>query len=167
MLEVVEHLHGLRFYHGNLDPESVLVNVAEDHNVILSNLIDFSDYEACYGDAPSPNYKKQYYFRYDQKPVLLNPLCIDYPSSAKTRNVEGEVILEGSISSKGNVSHYPSIDIIKRTGTVLDQAAIDAFIFSLWEPAISKDRPIKTKYRLKIEFSLDSDCIKIEEFRDP
>ena len=128
----------------------------------------FDGYE--YHAPASPSKRSYYSFYYDKKPNLLTPNCVDYPISAKERGVSGKVVLMVDIDRNGKVS-FSKYDIIEKTGTLLDQAAVDALIFSSWDPALKKIENIDKyrsqnikNYKLEINFDLNSDCVRIEEF---
>ena len=70
---------------------------------------------------------------------------------AKSAGIEGTVNLEFFIDKNGDVTE---VEIIRGTGTVLDQAAIDAVKKSKWTPARQKGEKVGVWIGQTLTFNL-------------
>ena len=91
------------------------------------------------------------FFAFDEEPVAISGIKLKYPAMAKAAGIEGTVVLEFYINKKGVVTEY---DVIQGTGTVLDEAAINAVMKSTWKPAKQRTKKVGTWMKQSLKFNL-------------
>lgn len=79
--------------------------------------------------------------------------CVNYPSQAYERGIEGEVIVEFSIETDGSVSN---VHCIRQTGTVFYEAVEHFIGQTMWIPAKANGISIRTSLKLPLAFRLKS-----------
>jgi TonB family protein len=78
---------------------------------------------------------------------------IVYPEEAKRENIEGRVIVEIAISSKGKVTDTSIAEGIEQGG--LNEAAISAVRKVSFSPALRNEKPIAVRVLFPIQFTLE------------
>jgi TonB family protein len=78
---------------------------------------------------------------------------IVYPEEAKRENIEGRVIVEIAISSKGKVTDASIAEGIEQGG--LNEAAISAVRKVSFSPALRNEKPIAVRVLFPIQFTLE------------
>lgn len=77
---------------------------------------------------------------------------LDYPEPAKREEVEGKVYVQFIVEKSGNLSN---IKVLKGLGKDCNQEAIQIFKnMPKWEPAMQKDKPVRSRRVLPVTFSL-------------
>jgi len=85
------------------------------------------------------------------KPVPLDDIKIEYPLKAKILGIEGEVIIEITIDTEGNVKEYY---IVKDLGFGCRDAVIEKIKKVKFKPSFLNGRPIESKLTLKFDFKI-------------
>ncbi len=98
---------------------------------------------------PKANYIP--FYRVEKRPEFLQKANLKYPSQAKRQKVEGTVILEADIDSKGNIVQ---IRTIKAAGFGFEEAATTMLNNSTFSPAIMDGRPVGVRMRFTIKFEI-------------
>jgi len=98
---------------------------------------------------PKANYIP--FYRVEKRPEFLQKANLEYPSQAKRQKVEGTVILEADIDSKGNIVQ---IRTIKAAGFGFEEAATTMLNNSTFSPAIMDGRPVGVRMRFTIKFEI-------------
>lgn len=86
--------------------------------------------------------------------LLLNYIGknINYPESAKTKGIQGKVVIKISISSKGDVTDH---EIVKSVNPDLDAEALRVLkTLTKFEPAWLDGKPVSASYFIPITFTL-------------
>ena len=96
--------------------------------------------------------KTSKFIAFDEAPVAISGIRPKYPSMAKAAGIEGTVEVEFFINKKGVVTE---IEIVNGTGTVLDQAAVDAVKKSTWKPARQRTKKVGVWIRHSLRFYLN------------
>jgi len=113
-----------------------------------------SENEAITDKEPSVQPPKANYipfYRVEKRPEFLYKANLEYPFQAKRQKVEGTVILEADIDSKGNIVQ---IRTIKAAGFGFEEAATTMLNNSTFSPAIMDGRPVSVKMRFTIKFEI-------------
>ena len=92
------------------------------------------------------------FIAFDEAPVAISGVKMKYPPMAKAAGIEGKVVVEFFIDKNGVVTE---VEIVTGTGTVLDQAAVEAVKKSTWKPARQRTKKIGVWKKLPFKFSLD------------
>lgn len=88
----------------------------------------------------------------DVPPRPIKRGAIDYPASAKTRGIEGYVVLNLLITSSGEVA---KVSVLESTPAgVFDRIAADSVRQWQFEPAVYKGNPVKVWAKQTIRFDL-------------
>jgi len=98
---------------------------------------------------PKANYIP--FYRVEKRPEFLQKANLEYPSQAKRQKVEGTVILEADIDSKGNIVQ---VRTIKAAGFGFEEAATTMLNSSTFSPAIMDGRPVGVRMRFTIKFEI-------------
>jgi TonB family protein len=78
---------------------------------------------------------------------------VKYPTEAAMYGIQGRVIVEFCVNSKGEVV---DINVVSSPNVLLSQAAIKTIKKSdLWEPGIQEGEKVKQKFVIPIDFKLD------------
>ena len=89
-----------------------------------------------------------------RKPAKLKKKSLPrYPRDARKSGIEGVVVLFLEIDDFGQVVHA---EIIKGLGYGLDESALGAARRTLWKPATLDGRPVPSKRRFNVRFTLES-----------
>lgn len=91
-------------------------------------------------------------FLVTKMPRLKKEVRLPYPAEAKSRGVEGAVILEILIDETGKVR---SAKVIQGVGSGLDEAALEAIRSFEFEPAQMENKSVAVKIRYAYRFVLD------------
>ena len=91
---------------------------------------------------------------FDEAPEMIRgkEIKLRYPPMAKSAGIEGTVALDFFIDINGDVTE---VKVTKSTGTVLDQAAIDAVKKSKWKPARQRDKKVGVWIDQELTFKLN------------
>ena len=92
------------------------------------------------------------FIAFDEAPVAISGVKMKYPPMAKAAGIEGKVVVEFFIDKNGVVTE---VEIVTGTGTVLDQAAVEAVKKSTWKPARQRTKKVGVWKKLPFKFSLD------------
>lgn len=85
-------------------------------------------------------------------PKLRDEIRIPYPSEAKKAGVQGAVIMDLLIDSKGAVREAK---LVGGPGSGLDEAALEAVKQFRFEPALIQDKPVAVRIRYAYRFVLE------------
>ena len=85
-------------------------------------------------------------------PVILNEVRVPYPAIARSRGIQGSVIFDLIVSSKGEVA---SAKVVKSPATELSDAALGAVQKFRFKPARFKDKPVAIQIRYTYRFILE------------
>ena len=96
--------------------------------------------------------KTSKFIAFDEAPVAISGVKMKYPPMAKAAGIEGKVVVEFFIDKNGVVTE---VEIVSGTGTVLDQAAVEAVKNSTWKPARQRTKKVGVWKKVPIKFSLD------------
>ena len=91
------------------------------------------------------------FYRVDKRPEFISKAELKYPLQAKRSQIEGTVILEVDIDSKGIVK---KINIVKSAGFGFDEAAYTMIENSTFKPAETGSKPVAVRMRFTILFEL-------------
>jgi len=87
-----------------------------------------------------------------QPPVLLNSVIPAYPEGARSRGIEGQVVLRFVVDQSGGVE--PDVQVVTSL-PMLDQAAIDAVRRWRFSPARDRDgNPVRVQVNVPLQFTL-------------
>ena len=85
-------------------------------------------------------------------PVILNEVRVPYPAIARSRGIQGSVIFDLIVSSKGEVA---SAKVVKSPAPELSDAALGAVQKFRFKPARFKDKPVAIQIRYTYRFILE------------
>lgn len=88
---------------------------------------------------------------YDDPPVIIGELRVEYPDFAKRAKVQGTVMLEVEVYKDGTMGNVKVLKSI----TGLDQAAIDAVRKVKFQPGKSSGQPVNTIVTIPVTFKLN------------
>ena len=88
---------------------------------------------------------------FDQPPVCIKCIKLVCPKLAEKIGLEGVVVVEFIIETNGKVEE---VFLIKKTGTMLDEAAVDAVKKSTWEPARQRTTKVAVRKKQSFNFKL-------------
>lgn len=107
------------------------------------------------GDENGEEYEEPKSFtEVDVDPVIdLEKLhkSIIYPSSAKTKKIEGVVILNVLVDDEGTPV---KCEVVRTENSILNQAAIDAVMKSKFKPALINNEPVPCWIDIPVEFKI-------------
>lgn len=78
----------------------------------------------------------------------------DYPQSARARGLEGSVLLEFTVSERGQVSDIRILS--SKPEGIFDQVAIEAIKKWTFSPGITNGQAVVSKIKQKVNFELDN-----------
>ncbi len=133
---------------------------SEDEDIAEDITIDETDLEDFEWDAPPPPPDEGPTVRfipYDEAPVPIGGYTaiqrnVRYPPIAQEAGIEGTVIVQAFVNSKGRVTETVILKGIPNTG--LDEAAVDAIKRTLFTPAKQRDRPVGVWISIPVSFKL-------------
>ncbi len=86
------------------------------------------------------------------EPVIVQKVAPVYPEAAKSEKVQGTVILDATIDTKGRVT---DVEVVKGADPRLDKAAADAVRQWTYKPARDrKGRPVAVIFTVTVRFAL-------------
>jgi len=91
-------------------------------------------------------------YQVDSPPTLIGEVKIPYPEDARTRGIEGTVVLRVLVDETGAVR---SVKQVSGPGGGLDEAAAKAVARCRFRPALRKGQPVATEIRYAYTFVLD------------
>lgn len=91
---------------------------------------------------------------YDDPPVIIGKLSVNYPDSAKRARIQGTVLLEVEVYADGNVGNIKVMRSAQAGPGGLDEEAIDAVRRIRFQPGRSSGKPVDTTVIIPIEFRL-------------
>tara|TARA_B100000029_G_scaffold6317_1_gene6837 strand:- start:1520 stop:2143 length:624 start_codon:yes stop_codon:yes gene_type:complete len=124
----------------------------EDITIEDTDFDDFEDWDA----PPPPSEGPKYVFiPFDKPPTPKIPIRPIYPEIAQEAGIEGTVLIQFFIDSKGNVTEaWVLNEGIPNTG--LNEAALDAVKKSKWKPAQQRDKKVGVWQTVPVKFELTS-----------
>ncbi|MCH7939677.1 MAG: energy transducer TonB [Candidatus Marinimicrobia bacterium] len=133
---------------------------SEDEDIAEDITIEETDLEDFEWDAPPPPPDEGPTVRfipYDEAPVPIGGYTaiqrnVRYPPIAQEAGIEGTVIVQAFVNSKGRVTETVILKSIPNTG--LDEAAVDAIRRTLFTPAKQRDRPVGVWISIPVKFKL-------------
>ena len=127
-------------------PEPVDDDTADEEIEVYEDT-DFNKFEEFDDDR-----KTSKFIAFDEAPVAISGVRMKYPPMAKAAGIEGKVVVEFFIDKNGVVTE---VEIVSGTGTVLDQAAVEAVKKSTWKPAKQRTKKVGVWKKVPIKFSLE------------
>jgi TonB family protein len=77
---------------------------------------------------------------------------VEYPTKAAEKGIQGKVIVQFSVNSKGRVV---DVNVLKSPSNLLSRSAIDAILKSdTWEPGMQEGRAVKQQFVIPVVYSL-------------
>ena len=119
----------------------------DDEEIEVYEDTDFNKFDEFDDDR-----KTSKFIAFDEAPVAISGVKMKYPPMAKAAGIEGKVVVEFFIDKNGVVTE---VEIVSGTGTVLDQAAVEAVKNSTWKPARQRTKKVGVWKKVPIKFSLD------------
>tara|TARA_Y100000768_G_scaffold167687_1_gene125573 strand:- start:9824 stop:10426 length:603 start_codon:yes stop_codon:yes gene_type:complete len=119
----------------------------DDEEIEVFQDTDFNKFDEFDDDR-----KTSKFIAFDEPPVEISGVKMKYPPMAKAAGIEGKVVVEFFIDKNGVVTE---VEIVTGTGTVLDQAAVEAVKKSTWKPARQRTKKVGVWKKLPFKFSLD------------
>ena len=119
----------------------------DDEDIEVFEDTDFNKFDEFDEDRQTSKF-----IAFDEAPVAISGVKMKYPPMAKAAGIEGKVVVEFFIDKNGVVTE---VEIVTGTGTVLDQAAVEAVKKSTWKPARQRTKKIGVWKKLPFKFSLD------------
>ena len=119
----------------------------DDEEIEVYEDTDFNKFDEFDDDR-----KTSKFIAFDEAPVAISGVKMKYPPMAKAAGIEGKVVVEFFIDKNGVVTE---VEIVRGTGTVLDQAAVEAVKNSTWKPARQRTKKVGVWKKVPIKFSLD------------
>ena len=119
----------------------------DDEEIDVYEDTDFNKFDEFDDDR-----KTSKFIAFDEAPVAISGVKMKYPPMAKAAGIEGKVVVEFFIDKNGVVTE---VEIVSGTGTVLDQAAVEAVKNSTWKPARQRTKKIGIWKKVPIKFSLE------------
>ncbi len=89
----------------------------------------------------------------DQKPKVISRAPLEYPSSAKSQGIKGEVILRLLVNSRGRVDHAKVFKSLPQG--VFDTVAMNSAKAWVFEPAKYQGRKVSVWVKQKIRFDFN------------
>jgi protein TonB len=89
----------------------------------------------------------------EDMPVLLAPALPKYPDLARRAGIEGRVVVEVVIDTRGAVS---DAKVIQNSGANagFEEAAVEAALRGKWRPAMQNKQPVRVRVSYPIVFKL-------------
>ena len=119
----------------------------DDEEIEVYEDTDFNKFDEFDDDRQTSKF-----IAFDEAPVAISGVKMKYPPMAKAAGIEGKVVVEFFIDKNGVVTE---VEIVSGTGTVLDQAAVEAVKNSTWKPARQRTKKIGVWKKVPIKFSLE------------
>ncbi|HZJ52826.1 MAG TPA: energy transducer TonB [Myxococcaceae bacterium] len=91
-------------------------------------------------------------YELDSQPTVIGEVRIPYPEDARSRGIEGTVVLSVLVDETGQVR---SVKILSGPGGGLDQAAAKAVERIRFRPALRKGQPVPAQITYRYTFLLD------------
>jgi len=91
-------------------------------------------------------------YELDSQPTVIGDVRIPYPEDARSRGIEGTVVLSVLVDETGQVR---SVKVLSGPGGGLDQAAAKAVEAIRFRPATRKGQPVPALIRYRYTFLLD------------
>ena len=123
----------------------------EDITIEDTDLDSFKDW-----DSPPPlsGGPKVHFVAFDKAPKPKIPIQANYPDMAQEAGIEGTVMVQFFINTKGVVTEAHILRGIPGTG--LDEAALAAVKKSKWHPAQQRDKKVGVWQTVPVTFRLTS-----------
>jgi TonB family protein len=104
---------------------------------------------------PSDN-EEPIFFKYDEAPIPVGgwpeiQRNLVYPAIAQKSGIEGKVVVNAEIDENGVVG---KTWILKSLPGGCDEAAVEALRKTKWKPALHRDKPVKVRVAITLEFRL-------------
>ena len=119
----------------------------DDEDIEVFEDTDFNKFDEFDEDRQTSKF-----IAFDEAPVAISGVKMKYPPMTKAAGIEGKVVVEFFIDKNGVVTE---VEIVTGTGTVLDQAAVEAVKKSTWKPARQRTKKVGVWKKLPFKFSLD------------
>ena len=119
----------------------------DDEEIQVYEDTDFNKFDEFDDDRQTSKF-----IAFDEAPVAISGVKMKYPPMAKAAGIEGKVVVEFFIDKNGVVTE---VEIVRGTGTVLDQAAVEAVKNSTWKPARQRTKKVGIWKKVPIKFSLE------------
>ena len=119
----------------------------DDEDIEVFEDTDFNKFDEFDEDRQTSKF-----IAFDEAPVAISGVKMKYPPMAKAAGIEGKVVVEFFIDKNGVVTE---VEIVTGTGTVLDQAAVEAVKKSTWKPVRQRTKKVGVWKKLPFKFSLD------------
>jgi protein TonB len=87
------------------------------------------------------------------KPQVLSQVEISYPASARSKGIEGEVVLRAHVDISGGVS---KVDVVRSVAADVDGAAAAALKAWRFRPALACGKATSGTYTMTYRFELGS-----------
>ena len=97
--------------------------------------------------------KKEKFVPYDVGPKMISEFKIEYPDSAKSSGLEGNVLITAFITKDGKVKELK----IKDGNAIFYESALKAVKDSKWEPALKDGNPVEVWVTIPVHFRLEKD----------
>ncbi len=91
-------------------------------------------------------------YELDSQPTVIGDVRIPYPEDARSRGIEGTVVLSVLVDETGRVQ---SVKVLSGPGAGLDQAAAKAVERIRFRPAMRKGQPVPAQITYRYTFLLD------------
>jgi protein TonB len=91
-------------------------------------------------------------YELDSQPTVIGDVRIPYPEDARSRGIEGTVVLSVLVDETGQVR---AVKVLSGPGSGLDQAAAKAVERIRFRPAIRKGKPVAAQITYRYTFLLD------------
>ena len=91
-------------------------------------------------------------YELDSQPTVIGDVRISYPEDARSRGIEGTVVLSVLVDETGTVR---AVKVISGPGAGLDQAAAKAVERIRFRPAVRKGQPVTAQITYRYTFLLD------------
>ena len=91
-------------------------------------------------------------YELDRQPTVIGDVRIPYPEDARSRGIEGTVVLSVLVDETGQVR---AVKVVSGPGSGLDQAAAKAVERIRFRPAIRKGKPVPAQITYRYTFLLD------------
>ena len=119
----------------------------DDEEIEVYEDTDFNKFDEFDDDRQTSKF-----IAFDEAPVAISGVKMKYPPMAKAAGIEGKVVVEFFIDKNGVVTE---VEIVSGTGTVLDQAAVEAVKNSTWKPARRRTKKVGVWKKVPMIFSLE------------
>jgi protein TonB len=91
-------------------------------------------------------------YELDSQPTVIGDVRIPYPEDARSRGIEGTVVLSVLVDETGQVR---AVKVLSGPGSGLDQAAAKAVERIRFRPALRKGQPVPAQITYRYTFLLD------------